>query len=269
MKNFKSKLFALISTLFLVACGGGGGDSSSSSSSTPATTSYTGVGSTVLNLDWSTHTNPDGSSHQTIVNNIILETAPGATLVPVTYSGNNGGSTNWISVISSTLAGMTSGQIINISAFSGSSSSGQISNNNPPNILISLSAGNNGNPTLNYSEVAALYNSSYKSGLILVGALGTDGNIASWSSTAGAGADRFVVTDPKCTGTIYSGTSCSAPRVAGDAAIIKQKYPNATGSQIAAAILNTAVLKSGWDPAIYGKGQVDITAALNYLGTSK
>ena len=53
------------------------------------------------------------------------------------------------------------------------------------------------------------------------------------------------------------------------AAIIKQKYPNATGSQIATAILNTAVLKPGWDPAIYGKGQVDLTAALNYLGAAK
>ncbi|WP_370635184.1 S8 family serine peptidase [Polynucleobacter sp. IMCC 29146] len=98
--------------------------------------------------------------------------------------------------------------------------------------------------------------------------MGTNGNIASYSSTAGAAADRFVV-DYGTSTTPYSGTSYSAPRVAGYAAIIKQKYPNATGEQIAAAILNTAVLKPGWDPVIYGKGQVDLTAALSSAGGLK
>ena len=86
------------------------------------------------------------------------------------------------------------------------------------------------------------------------------------AATAGAAADRFVV-DYGTSTSSYSGTSYSAPRVAGYAAIIKQKYPNATGAQITSAILNTAVLKSGWSSAIYGKGQVDLTAALKYLGS--
>ena len=268
--NFR-KIFAfwtsLAATLFLVACGGGGGGDSSSSSST---SQYTGVGSTVLNLDWSTHTNPDGSSHQTAVNNIILQTAPGATLVPVTYAGSNGGSTNWVSVMSNTLAGMTSGQILNISAYSGGSTSATINAPaNKPNVVVTLSAGNYATPTLSTSDVAALYNSAYNQNLIIVGALGANGNIASYSSTAGGAADRFVVVDGTCTGTPYSGTSCSAPRIAGYAAIIKQKYPNATGEQIASAILNTAVLQPGWDSATYGRGKADLNAALNYLGTAK
>ena len=269
-RGFQMKRLILVSVFFLISCGGGGGgDSSSSSSSTPATTSYTGVGSTVLNLDWSTHTNPDGSSHQTIVNNIILETAPGVTLVPVTpatYTPPQPYGT-WTAIVSSTLAGMTSGQIINISA--GNSDIGNISAPSAvPNIVITMAAGNGGGQTLSETPLnLTVYNSTYKNDLIIVGALGTDGNIASWSATAGAGADRFVITDPKCTGTPYSGTSCSAPRVAGYAAIIKQKYPNATGAQITSAILNTAVLKSGWSSAIYGKGQVDLTAALKYLGS--
>jgi len=290
------KRLILVSVFFLISCGGGGGSDSSSPSSSSSSTSlpagccsiyqtaavqaaylagYTGQGSTVLNLDWSTHTNSDGSSHQTVVNGVIAGSggvATYATLVPVTYAAS-GGVSNWIGIISSTLAGMSSGQILNLSAYTNGTSSTTISTpTTVPSIIVTMAAGNDGQPTLNKSETAAVYNSAYKSNLILVGALGSDGNIASYSSTAGAAADRFVVdygTSTMCTTTnICQGTSFSAPRVAGYAAIIKQKYPNATGSQIASAILNTAVLKSGWDPAIYGKGQVDLTAALKYLGSN-
>ena len=297
-RGFQMKRLILVSVFFLISCGGGGGSDSSSPSSSSSSTSlpagccsiyqtaavqaaylagYTGQGSTVLNLDWSTHTNSDGSSHQTVVNGVIAGSggvATYATLVPVTpatfippqpYG-------TWTAIVSSTLAGMTSGQIINISA--GNSDTGSI--NAPtavPNIVITMSAGNGGGQTLSESPLnLTVYNSTYKNDLIIVGALGTDGNIASYSATAGAAADRFVVdygTSTMCTTTnICQGTSYSAPRVAGYAAIIKQKYPNATGSQIASAILNTAVLKPGWDPAIYGKGQVDLTAALKYLGSN-
>ena len=130
------KLFAYISAiaaLFLVACGGGGSDSSSSSTST--TSSYTGKGSTVLNLDWSTHTNPDGSSHQALTNSILLETAKDATLVPVTYPNTN----NWLTSISSTIAGMSSGQILNLSAGVTGDAYGTLSIPSPtPNVLLVL-----------------------------------------------------------------------------------------------------------------------------------
>ena len=130
------KLFAYISAiavLFLVACGGGGGDSSSSSTAT--TSSYTGKGSTVLNLDWSTHTNPDGSSHQALTNSITLETAKDATLVPVTYPNTN----NWLTSISSTIAGMSSGQILNLSAGVTGDAYGTLSIPSPtPNVLLVL-----------------------------------------------------------------------------------------------------------------------------------
>ena len=263
MVKIKISLLIGLASMLLVACGGGGGGDSSSSSSS---SQYTGVGSTVLNLDWSTHN--DGS-HQTIVNNIILQTAPGATLVPVTYSGTPS-SSQWMQTVTNTLAGMTSGQIINMSAgyVDYTTKSTITAPTNVPNIVITRSAGNDGLPALSTDQNQALYNSAYKSGLILVGATGGDGNIASYSATAGAAADRFVIADGTC-GTGSSGTSCSAPRIAGYAAIIKQKYPNATGEQIASAILNTAVLKPGWDPAIYGRGKADLNAALNYLGTAK
>jgi subtilisin family serine protease len=165
---------------------------------------------------------------------------------------------------------MTSGQILNISALTTGSTSATINAPaNKPSVVVTVSAGNSGMPTLNMSEIAALYNSAYNQNLIIVGALGANGSIASYSSTAGGAADRFVVIDGTGTGSPYSGTSYSAPRIAGYAAIIKQKYPNATGEQIASAILNTAVLQPGWDAATYGRGKADLNAALNYLGTAK
>jgi len=261
------KIFAIYTsfaaTLLLLACGGGGGDSSSSSTSTAS--SYTGKGSTVLNLDWATHTNSDtdSSSHQALTNSIILETAKDATLVPVTYPNTN----NWLTSISSTIAGMSSGQILNLSAGVTGDAYGTLSIPSPtPNILISIAAGNGNETTLTSGIRSALYNSGYRNNLIFVGAL-RNGSII--GSTAGGAADRFVVADGACTGTAYYGTSCSAPRIAGYAAIIKQKYPNATGEQIASAILNTAVLQAGWDAATYGRGKADLNAALNYLGTAK
>jgi len=287
------KRLILVSVFFLISCGGGGGSDSSSSSSSSSSASlpagccsiyqtaavqaaylagYTGQGSTALNLDWSTHVDPSGASHQTKVNQVIAGSggvATYATLVPVTYSGDAPNSDSvWFAYISSALSGMASGQVMNLSAGSyiGTSSASITASANPPNIVITVCAGNTPVPTLQGTLPATMYNSAYKNGVIIVGALGTDGNIASYSATAGAAADRFVV-DYGTSTSIYSGTSYSAPRVAGYAAIIKQKYPNATGSQIATAILNTAVLKSGWDPAIYGKGQVDLTAALKYLGS--
>ena len=289
----KRLVYALLTfiSILLAACGGGGGDSSSTSSSSSSASlpagccsiyqtaavqaaylaGYTGQGSTALNLDWSTHSNPDGASHQTVTNGIIAGSggvATYATLVPVTYAATVSTS-NWIGIISNTLAGMSNGQTLNLSAYTtGTSSTAITAPTTVPSIVVTMAAGNDGQPTLNKSETAALYNSAYKSNLILVGALGADGNIASYSSTAGAAADRFVV-DYGTSTTPYSGTSYSAPRVAGYAAIIKQKYPNATGEQIAAAILNTAVLKPGWDPVIYGKGQVDLTAALSSAGGLK
>ena len=291
-RGFQMKRLILITVFFLISCGGGGGSDSSSSSSSSSNASlpagccsiyqtaavqaaylagYTGQGSTALNLDWATHTNPDGTSHQTVVNGIIAGSggvATYATLVPVTpttYTPPQPYGT-WTAIVSSTLAAMTSGQIINISA--GNSDIGNISAPTAvPNIVITMAAGNGGGQTLSESPLnLTIYNSTYKNDLIIVGALGTDGNIASYSATAGAAADRFVV-DYGTSTSSYSGTSYSAPRVAGYAAIIKQKYPNATGAQITSAILNTAVLKSGWSSAIYGKGQVDLTAALKYLGS--
>ena len=298
-RGFQMKRLILVLVFFLISCGGGGGSDSSSSSSSSSNASlpagccsiyqtaavqsaylagYTGQGSTIYDLSWSNQIDTSSTNSQThmqTTNGIIAGSggiATYATLVPVSYNGTPN-SAQWFAQISSTLAGMSSGQIINISSGVTDYTSGYSITvpTNIPNILISVSAGNTNEPTLTSTVRSSLYNSAYKSGLIIVGVLGTDGNIASYSSTAGAAADRFVV-DYGTTTVMKSGwnpaTSFSAPRVTGDAAIIKQKYPTATASQIATAILNTAVLKPGWDPAIYGKGQVDLTAALKYLGSN-
>ncbi len=66
------------------------------------------------------------------------------------------------------------------------------------------------------------------------------------------------------------GTSFAAPRVAGYAAIVRQKFPNLTGANTATIMLDTATYEglmcnippSSCAENIYGQGRVDIGAAL-------
>ena len=97
--------------------------------------------------------------------------------------------------------------------------------------------------------------------------------IASYSNRAGSVADRYVVapgTSPvllygKGGATSYAeGTSFSAPIVAGLAALILEKWPQLTGQQAGAIILNTAQdLGAPGVDAVYGHGLVDFQAALS------
>ena len=64
------------------------------------------------------------------------------------------------------------------------------------------------------------------------------------------------------------GTSFAAPRVAGFAAILRQKFPNLSGIETANILLNTATYDglscgAACDPGIYGRGRVDILRALS------
>ena len=227
---------------------------------------YYGLGRTVLNLDWSTH---DAGLHQSMTNSIIggpTGIAVGANVVPVTFSGTPSAPV-WIGTVSNVLASMQSGQIINISASYLDYNTKSVINApaNIPNIIITRSAGNDSLPTLNTDLNQALYSSGYKGNLLLVGALGADGNIAPYSSKAGGAADRFVVASGISTSG-SQGTSFAAPVVAGYAAIIQQKFPNSTGAQVSQAILDTAIMKPGWDAATYGRGQASLTNALAPTG---
>lgn len=63
-----------------------------------------------------------------------------------------------------------------------------------------------------------------------------------------------------------SGTSMAAPHVGGAIALLKQAFPNLTGTQIKYALYNTAVdLGDPGEDNTYGKGLIDVYAAFLYL----
>jgi hypothetical protein len=137
--------------------------------------------------------------------------------------------------------------------------------------------------------------SSIKGRLLVVGALDFDTNgkgfIASYSNTAGTNTNvknRFVTASggtPFSTGDIYlngtrvegsefgnnRGTSFAAPRVAGFAAIIRQKFPNLDAVKTSSIILDTARYDTlscnpNCDSNIYGAGQASLPKALAPVG---
>jgi hypothetical protein len=65
-----------------------------------------------------------------------------------------------------------------------------------------------------------------------------------------------------------SGTSMSAPHVAGTAALIKQKNPGYTVTEIKDALYNSAqdLGTAGWDQ-YHGHGRIDAYGAINYMST--
>ena len=278
-----TKSIKLISTISFVgllsACagGGGGGGSSSSSSGSGGSGSYwvtsdvkaawaegyTGKGVVVNNIDYTPHTNPDGSSHASSTSQIISAIAPDATVANTSITG-------WTNAMMDAIAG-SNARVINLSIGTGGTTSSSPSfYSGTTNAVITKAAGNSGNGVTADQELSnkMLWNSNMQNNTIYVGAIDAKtGNIASYSTAAGAYASRFVVADGQ--GPTYQGTSYSAPVVAGYAALITQKFPNSTGAQIAQAILDTAIMKPGWDPAVYGRGQANLAGALSPQGKLK
>ncbi|MCX8520969.1 MAG: S8 family serine peptidase [Rhodoferax sp.] len=111
---------------------------------------------------------------------------------------------------------------------------------------------------------------------IVAGALsgkGASENIADYSQKAGALAVRFLLASGETGYPQLNGTSFAAPRIAGAAAIIKQKYPSLTGKQIADVLLLSASKDINNDgipdfsgiSSIYGHGKLDLNAALSLV----
>jgi hypothetical protein len=129
----------------------------------------------------------------------------------------------------------------------------------------------------NSLAVAMAYQAATKGSTIVVGALsgsGSSENIATYSTRAGILSQRFVLASGEQGETGVVGTSFAAPRVAGIAAILKQRYPSLSASQIANIILLSAskdINNDGVDDftgvsPIYGHGKVSLTRALALAG---
>lgn len=140
--------------------------------------------------------------------------------------------------------------------------------------VITVAAGNGGAPCAtadlngcNAVAVALAFQNQTKKSTIVVGALtgsGTSENMSTYSTRAGILADRFILANGE-TGffTGMQGTSFAAPRVAGVAAILKQKYPSLTSAQIADVILLSA------DKDINNDGTPDFTGVSPFFGHGK
>jgi subtilisin family serine protease len=125
--------------------------------------------------------------------------------------------------------------------------------------------------------VAMAYQAATNSSTIVVGALsgsGSSENIATYSTRAGVLAQRFIMASGEQGETNVAGTSFAAPRVAGVAAILKQKYPTLTSAQIANVILLSAIKDINNDGTddfvgvspIFGHGKVSLSRALALAG---
>jgi hypothetical protein len=158
--------------------------------------------------------------------------------------------------------------------------------------VITKAAGNDGKDAkTDVLNVALISNQKTLKNLILVGATQSDGEVNNKTSLAGysnkAGNDsvyqnRFLVANGNSVyakpvwidGTYVSpgaGTSYAAPRVAGYAAILRQKFPNLNGAKSANILLDTARYDTldchpRCSKAIYGRGEASLSGALSPIG---
>ncbi|RYY25542.1 MAG: peptidase S8 [Sphingomonadales bacterium] len=146
-------------------------------------------------------------------------------------------------------------------------------------IVIVMSAGNDGPNAPNPDEFTApATDPAVSRGLIIIaGSVNDSDTISTFSNRAGASQQVFLsavgervrAPDQNDTAFLWSGTSFSAPQIAGAVALLAQAFPNLTGAQIVQLLLTTArdVGAPGTD-AIYGRGVLDLTRAFQPVGTT-
>jgi len=124
---------------------------------------------------------------------------------------------------------------------------------------------------------ASIANPVYSHGLVIVAtSVGADGLVSSFSdgargfetSTLSALGDSVRTIDNHGTDLLYTGTSFSAPQIAGAAALLAQAFPNLTSAQIVQLLLNTARDAGATGPdALYGMGILDVARAFEPQGS--
>ena len=146
-------------------------------------------------------------------------------------------------------------------------------------VVVVVSAGNDG--TANVDPFAADLRAAGNGNVIIAGSVDATSTISSFSDRAGTQAPYYLaalgekicctyqngqikvtIKNGQSFVEVFSGTSFSAPQIAGAAALLRQAFPNLTAVQVVDLLLRTArdVGDAGTD-AIYGRGVLDIAAA--------
>lgn len=150
-------------------------------------------------------------------------------------------------------------------------------------VVVVVSAGNDGNPDID--PFGAGLDAVGDGGVIVVGSVDENGVISDFSNRAGSQPDHYLAARGEsvcCTyqdgsvfvdsdGFVYliSGTSFSAPQVAGAVALLAQAFPALTAREIVEILLRSAfdAGAAGAD-ATYGRGIMDIARAFQPIGTT-
>lgn len=144
-------------------------------------------------------------------------------------------------------------------------------------IVIVISAGNDATSEPDPLAQVAENDTVARNLVIIAGSIGTGDQLSTFSDKAGAGAAHYLAAvgedvrapDNKGAAFLWSGTSFSAPQIAGAVALLAQAFPNLTGAQIVDILFQSArdAGDAGVD-AVYGRGILDLTRAFQPLGTT-
>lgn len=162
-------------------------------------------------------------------------------------------------------------------------------------VVVVVSAGNEGGSTeagvdpANPEPFAAGIRAAGNANVIIAGSVNSRSEFSSFSNRAGAEQQWFlsalgegvccvykdgqidvtIGVDGRSYVTLFSGTSFSAPQIAGAVALVRQAFPNLSGAQVVDLLLSTArdAGAAGTD-ATFGRGILDIAEAFRPQGTT-
>jgi subtilisin family serine protease len=241
----------------------------------------------------------DNQGHGTHVAGIIAAAAngtgttgvaPGASLLAVKVLDANGSGSYTAVAQGITYAAQSNARVISMSLGGASPSSTLIAplQTAATSAVIVVAAGNSGNALAPGYPAAYATTSGIGGSMIIVGSVNGSNQISSFSQTPGTGGcaasggvtrcfkDVFLVAPGESIRSTYlnsgyaymSGTSMATPYVSGVAARVLGASPFLTNKQVVEILLSSATdLGAAGTDAVYGRGLVNLTAALAPLGS--